>query len=75
MTRRKPPTTQSSGVTNHSTGHVFYCRTHDHSAMGVGSQAPAYTHVDFPSNMETGQSYLEIVVNVIAPQQYMVDIR
>src|SRR5271165_2807981 len=61
-------------ITNVATGHVFYCRTHDHSTMAVGYNGPAYTHLDIPSNMETGQSYLEVVANGIASQKYMVGI-
>lgn len=61
-------------ITNVATGHVFYCRTHDHSTMAVGYTGPAYTHVDIPSNMETGQSYLEVVVNGIPSQRYSVGI-
>ena len=45
-------------LTNASTGHVFYCRTHDHSTMAVAYPGPAYTHVDVPSNMETGANLL-----------------
>ncbi len=52
-------------ITNASTGHVFYCRTHDHSTMAVGYQGPTYTQLDVPSNIETGQSFLEVVVNGI----------
>lgn len=62
-------------ITNTSTGHVFYCRTHDHSTMAVGYNGPAYTYVDVPSNMETGGSYLEVVVNGIASPHYQVGIR
>ena len=61
-------------ITNTSTGHVFYCRTHDHSTMAVGYVGPAYTHVDIPANMETGGSYLEVVVNGIPSPRYMVGI-
>jgi hypothetical protein len=61
-------------ITNVATGHVFYCRTHDHSTMAVGYPGPTYTHLDVPSNMETGQSYLEVVVNGIASQRYNVGI-
>ena len=57
-------------ITNRSTGHVFYCRTHDHSTMAVGYPGPTYTHVDVPANMETGPSYLEVVVNGIASPRY-----
>ncbi|HTT82202.1 MAG TPA: hypothetical protein VMF67_01845 [Rhizomicrobium sp.] len=53
-------------ITNNSTGHVFYARTHDHSTMGVatGSQIVS-THFDVPSGMETGASTLEVVANGI----------
>ena len=62
-------------ITNVSTGHVFYCRTHGHSTMAVGYPGPTYTHLDIPANMETGQSYLEVVVNGIASQKYNIGIR
>jgi hypothetical protein len=61
-------------ITNANTGHIFYCRTHDHSTMAVGYNGPTYTHVDIPSNMETGASYLEVVVNGIPSPKYMVGI-
>ena len=61
-------------ITNVGTGHVFYCRTHDHSTMAVGFPGPAYTHVDIPSNVETGASYLEVVANGIASQKYNIGI-
>jgi Kelch motif len=62
-------------LTNASTGHVFYGRTHDHSTMAVGYPGPAYTHVDIPSNMETGQTYLEVVANGIASPRYNIGVR
>lgn len=62
-------------ITNRTTGHVFYCRTHDHNTMAVGYQGPSYTHVDIPSNMESGASYLEVVVNGIASQRYSIGIQ
>ena len=62
-------------ITNKSTGHVFYCRTHDHSTMAVGYPGPTYTHLDIPSNMETGASYLEVIANGIASQKYQIAIR
>lgn len=53
-------------ITNNSTGHVFYARTHDHSSMGVatGNQTVSTTF-DVPSGMETGASKLEVVANGI----------
>jgi hypothetical protein len=61
-------------LVNRSTGHVFYCRTHDHSTMAVGFEGPTYTYFDVPANMESGASYLEVVVNGIASRQYLVGV-
>jgi hypothetical protein len=53
-------------ITNNSTGHVFYARTHDHSTMGVATgSAVVSTNFDVPSTMETGASSLEVVANGI----------
>ncbi len=62
-------------ITNKATGHIFYCRTHDHSTMAVGYPGPTYTHLDIPLNMEIGASNLEVVVNGIASQKYPVAIQ
>jgi hypothetical protein len=61
--------------TNTATGHVFYARTHDHSTMAVAYPGPAFTHVDIPANMETGQTTLEVIANGIASPKYNVGIR
>ncbi len=60
--------------TNVSSGHVFYARTHDHSAMPVGYTGPTYTHVDIPASMETGATDMQVVVNGIASQNYLIGI-
>lgn len=53
-------------ITNNSTGHVFYCRTHDHSTMGVATGSKTVsTKFDVPSGMETGDSTIEVVANGI----------
>ncbi len=62
-------------LVNRTSGHVFYCRTHDHSTMAVGFNGPTYTYIDIPSTMETGLSYLEVVVNGIVSRQYPVGVR
>ena len=62
-------------ITNIATGHVFYCRTRGHSTMAVGYPGPAKTHLDIPANMETGQSYLEVVANGIPSERYPIGIR
>lgn len=57
-----------------SAGEVYYARTHDHSTMAVGYPGPTYTYVDIPTNMPAGAYKLQIVVNGIASQNYMVGI-
>jgi hypothetical protein len=53
-------------ITNNSTQHVFYARTHDHSTMGVATgTATVSTNFDVPAAMETGASSLEVVANGI----------
>jgi hypothetical protein len=54
-------------IVNNATGHVFYCRTHDHSTMGVATgTATVSTKFDVPSSAETGGSKLYVVANGIA---------
>jgi hypothetical protein len=55
-------------ITNRSTGHVFYTRTHDHSRMGVvpiGSGEIITTYFTTPATLEPGDSDLEVVTNGI----------
>jgi hypothetical protein len=53
-------------ITITASGHVFYCRTHDHSTMGVATGSKTVsTKFDVPSGMETGAGQLEIVANGI----------
>ena len=53
-------------ITNQSTGHVFYAKTHDHSTMGVATgKATVSTNFDVPTGMETGASSLVVVANGI----------
>jgi hypothetical protein len=53
-------------ITNNSTGHVFYARTHDPSSMGVAVQSVVSVNFDVPSNIELGASTLVVVANGIA---------
>ena len=62
-------------ITNVASGHVFYCRTHDHSTMAVAYAGLASTRLDIPANMEKGQSYLEVVANGIPSAMYPIAIR
>jgi hypothetical protein len=62
-------------ITNVATGHVFYCRTHNHSTMAVGYAGPAKTTLDIPANMEIGPSYLEVVANGIPSERYTIQVQ
>ena len=54
-------------ITNTSSGHIFYARTHDHSTMGVATgTAPVFTNFDVPSSIETGPAALQVVANGIS---------
>ena len=53
-------------ITNNSTKHVFYAKTHDHSTMGVATgNTIVSTNFDVPTNIETGASTLVVVANGI----------
>jgi len=63
-------------ITNNSTGHVFYARTHDHSTMGVATGSTTVsTNFDVPSGMETGAGKLEVVANGIPSQAVSVTVK
>ena len=63
-------------ITNKSTGHVFYARTHDHSTMGVATgNKTVSTNFDVPSGMETGAGKLEVVANGIPSQPVSVTVK
>ena len=51
---------------NNATGHVSYCRTHNHSTMAVATgSATVSTQFDIPANAEAGASKLFVVANGI----------
>jgi hypothetical protein len=53
-------------ITNHTTKHVFYARTHNHSTMGVATGASIVsTNFDIPATVETGLSSIVVVANGI----------
>lgn len=62
-------------ITNNSTGHVAYARTHDHNTMAVGYQGPTFTHVDIPLAAEIGASTLEVIANGNASPKYPIIIQ
>jgi hypothetical protein len=52
-------------ITMTATNHVFYCRTHDHSSMGVQVKSIVHTYFDVPATTEVGAGVLEVVANGI----------
>jgi len=62
-------------ITNNGTGHVKYCRTHDHSTMGVATgSTPVSTHFLVPSDTELGASTIEVVANGIPSASQAIDV-
>jgi hypothetical protein len=63
-------------ITNNATGHVFYCRTHDHknATTGLPFMGVAATNVkvsttfDVPATVELGRSTIEVIANGIPSQ-------
>ncbi len=52
-------------ITNIASGHVFYARTHGHSAMPVHSTATVTTNFDVPTGAEAGASDLRVIADGI----------
>jgi hypothetical protein len=62
-------------ITNNTTNHVFYARTHDHSTMAVATgNISVSTEFDVASGTEPGSSTLVVVANGIASQPVNVDV-
>ena len=62
-------------ITNNSTGHVFYAKTHDHSTMAVATGTEVvFTNFDVPAGIETGTSSLVVVANGIPSQPVSVTV-
>ena len=62
-------------IVNSNSGHVFYCKTHNHSSMGVATgSALVSTPFDVPADIELGPGKLYVVANGIqsAPQRISV---
>jgi hypothetical protein len=53
-------------ITNNSTGHVFYAKTHDHSTMAISTgTSPTFTSFEVSPATETGASTLVVIANGI----------
>ncbi len=63
-------------ITNTSTGHVFYAKTHGHSTMAVATGAATVsTEFDVPSTIETGSSTLVVVANGIPSNPVSINVQ
>jgi hypothetical protein len=62
-------------ITNRTTGHVFYSRTHDHSSMAVAFGGLVSTHFDVPADQELGISDLVVVANGIPSRSVTVSVQ
>lgn len=63
-------------ITNNSTQHVFYARTHGHSTMGVATgSATVSTNFDVPSTIETGASSLVVIANGIPSEPVSITVQ
>jgi hypothetical protein len=63
-------------LVNQATGHVFYCRTHNHSTIAVATgNKKVSTQFDVPASAETGISALFVVANGILSPAYWVKVK
>lgn len=63
-------------LTDQSTGHVFYARTHDHSTMGVATgEANVSTQATLPADLPPGTYALQVVANGIASDPVALTVR
>ena len=52
-------------ITNLGTGHVFYCRTFNPESITPANDGRVHTNFTVPSNIELGDSQVEVVTNGI----------
>src|SRR5438034_616700 len=63
-------------IVNQATGHVVYCRTHNHSTMAIATGSKKVsTSFDVPANAETGPSQLFVVANGIPSLPFSIQVR
>lgn len=62
-------------ILNLATNHVFYCRTHDHSTMGVNTGTEVHsTQFDVPAGIEMGNAVVQVVANGISSDSLSVTV-
>lgn len=62
-------------LTNQTTKHVKYARTHDHSDRSIALDQKGTTQLDIPESAEPGIATLEVVVNGIASAPITVNVK
>jgi hypothetical protein len=62
-------------IANTETGHVRYCRTHDHGSRAIGPDTHGATQFDVPADLDRGPATLETIANGIASPPIEVNIR
>lgn len=62
-------------VTNTTTHHVRYCRTHEHSSRSIAPDTHSTTQFDIPADAEPGLATLEVIANGIASPTLAVNLR
>jgi hypothetical protein len=61
-------------ITNATSGHVFYMRTHDATTRAIGPSVVGSTLFDVPATIEVGSSTLQIVANGVASPAVAVEV-
>jgi hypothetical protein len=63
-------------MVNTNRGHVLYCKTHDHSSMGVATgSALVSRQFDVPADIELGPGKLYVVGNGIPSARQRISVR
>jgi hypothetical protein len=62
-------------IRNNASGHLFACRTHSHSTMGVNTGTVIHsTQFDVPAGIQLGASMLTVIANGIASHSVAVNV-
>ncbi len=62
-------------ITNGATGHVRYCKTHDHQHRKIGPASHGSTQFDIPLDIDRGPGTIETVANGIASPPVEINVR
>ena len=62
-------------ITNAATGHVRYCKTHDHEHRHIGPATHGSTQFDVPADIDRGLGTIETIANGIASPPVEINVR